>query len=106
MTARKRTCRVCEHPSHLAIDQALLNGKALRAIARDFGIGSGEQGTDAFKPDHKILSSHRDQCMGAAYQAARDADLEASGLALVNRMIQMDGVVDEVLERTTKGAII
>lgn len=102
MTQPKRHCRVCEHPSRSAIDQAILNGKALRAIARDFSIGSNP-GTDQFKADHKIVTTHRDACMGAAYQAAKDADLEASGLALVNRLIQMDEVVDEVVQRNRDG---
>lgn len=101
--AHERPCSVCLHPSRLAIDQAILNGKGLRPIARDFSIGSGEPGTKSFKPDHKKVERHRDRCMGEAYQAARKADLEASGLALVNRMIQMDEVVDEVIARHRKG---
>jgi hypothetical protein len=104
--ATERPCSVCQHNSRLAIDQAVLNGKALRAIARDFGIGSGEPGTETFKPDHKKVERHRDRCMGEAYRAAREADLEASGLALVNRMKQLDEVVDEVLARERKGIVV
>lgn len=100
---RTHPCQVCDHPSRLAIDQAILNQKPLRGIARDFGIGSGEQGTPSFKADHKKITRHIDRCMGDAYSVAREADLEASGLALVNRMVQMDEVVDEVLARSRKG---
>jgi len=104
-TRAKRTCQVCEHPSRMAIDQAVLNGKALRAIARDFGIGSNV-GTEDFRPDHKKLSTHVDRCMGEAYQAAKAADLEASGLALVNRLKHLDDVVDEVIARHREGVTL
>lgn len=104
--ATERPCSVCQHPSRLAIDQAILNGKALRAIARDFGIGSGEYGTDSFKADHKKVERHRERCMGEAYRAAKAADLEASGLALVNRVKELDEIVDEVLVRERKGQVV
>lgn len=97
-----RPCQVCQHESRLSIDQAILNGKGLRAIARDFGIGS-RVGTPDFRPDHKKVERHRDGCMGEAYRAAREADLEKSGLALVNRMKELDEAVDEVLARARKG---
>lgn len=100
--AGERPCQVCQHPSRLAIDQAILNGKALRAIARDFGIGA-HPGTEQFRPDHKKVERHRDKCMGEAYQAAKAADLEASGLALINRLKELDEAVDEVLTRARKG---
>lgn len=98
-----RPCSICSHPSRLAIDQALLNGKGLRPTAVAFGIGSGEFGTDTFKPDHKKVQRHIDKCMGEAYRAAKEADLEASGLALVNRMKQMDELVDEIIQRNREG---
>jgi len=105
MAERERPCQVCQHPSRLAIDQAILNGKAVRAIARDFSIGSGV-GTDHFKPDHKKVTRHIERCMGEAYRAAKAADLEASGLALVNRMKHLDDVVDEVLQRVREGDVV
>lgn len=104
--AGERPCSICQHASRLAIDQAVLNGKALRAIARDFGIGSGEHGTPSFKPDHKKVERHRERCMGEAYRAAKDADLEASGLALVNRLKELDEIVDEVLARERAGEVV
>lgn len=102
----ERPCQVCQHPSRLSIDQAILNGKGLRAIARDFGIGSGEPRTESFKPDHKKVQRHRDRCMGEAYQAAKEADLEASGLALVNRMKELDEITDEVIKRHREGEVV
>lgn len=102
----ERPCSICSNGSRLSIDQAILNGKALRAIARDFSIGSGEPGTDKFRPDHKKVERHRDRCMGEAYRAAREADLESSGLALVNRMKELDQAVDEVLTRTREGETV
>lgn len=98
-----RPCQICQHDSRLAIDQAILNGKGVRAIARDFSIGSGKPGTDSFKPDHKKVTRHIERCMGEAYQKAKDADLEASGLALVNRMKMLDEVADEVIARHREG---
>jgi hypothetical protein len=100
----ERPCAVCQHPSRLAIDQAILNGKALRAIARDFRVGSERSGT--FREDHKKIERHRDKCMGEAYRAAKEADLEASGLALVNRMKELDEAVDEVLTRSRSGEVV
>jgi hypothetical protein len=100
--AGERPCSICQHGSRLTIDQAILNGKALRAIARDFGIGA-HPGTDQFRPDHKKVERHRDRCMGEAYQAAKAADLEASGLALINRLKELDEAVDEVLARSRSG---
>lgn len=102
--AGERPCAVCLHPDRLSIDQAVLNGKGLRAIARDFNIGSGEPGTETFKADHKKVQRHRDRCMAEAYKAAREADKERSGAALVNRMLELDQAVDEVLRRSREGA--
>lgn len=100
--AGERPCQVCQHASRLSIDQAILNGKALRAIARDFGIGA-HPGTDQFRPDHKKVERHRDKCMGEAYRAAKDKNLEESGLALINRLKELDQAVDEVLARSREG---
>lgn len=98
-----RPCQVCSHPSRLAIDQALLNGKGLRVIARDFGIGSGEYGTDTFKADHKKVDRHRHTCMGESYRAAKDAELVGAGKALIDRMATLNEAVMEVLERSRAG---
>lgn len=87
-------CRICTHPSMLAINQAILNGKPQRAVARDFDLG-----------DHKIVARHV-RHMGDTYQAARDADAEASGMALVNRMKQLDEQVDAVLTRVAQGEVV
>lgn len=100
-----RPCQVCSHQSRHSIDQAIINGKALRAIARDFGIGA-HPGTDQFRPDHKKVERHRDGCMGEAYKRAVDENLEASGLAIVNRLKEIDEAVDEVLTRSRKGEVI
>jgi hypothetical protein len=97
-------CQVCSHDSRLAIDQAILNGKSLNSIARQFGIGSHRGET--FRPDHKIVGRHRDNHLGEAYAKARDADLEASGLALVNRMKQLDEDADAILARCREGEVI
>lgn len=101
-----RPCSICSHPSRLAIDQALLNGKGLRPTAVAFGIGSGEFGTPSFKPDHKKVQRHIDKCMGEAYRAAKEADLVQSGRAIILRIQQMDEIVDEVLAQEREGVPI
>lgn len=99
-------CSICSHDDRAAIDAALVNGKPLRQIARTFGIGSGQQGTDTFKPDHKKVSHHRDRCMGRAYAAAVQEREVQAGNALVDRMATLDEVVDETLTRLRQGTAL
>lgn len=99
----ERPCQVCSHPSRLAIDQALLNGKGLRPTAVAFGIGSGEFGTDSFKPDHKKVQRHIDRCMGEAYRAAKEADQIDVGRLLIQRMERADEIVDGIVARNIDG---
>ena len=106
MSTRTHPCQVCQHLSRDAIDQAIVNGKSHRAVARDFGIGSGTPGTETFKPDHKKVARHVEQCMGEAFRASKAAAQEASGDALVARMRELDAAVDEVLERTRAGKVV
>lgn len=90
-----RPCPICGHPDRAAIDIALLNGKALRAIARDFNIG-----------DHKKVARHRDNCMGDAYQAAMETTKVQHGQVIAARMRLLDEAVDEVLTRARKGRVL
>lgn len=92
-------CEVCQHPDRGAIDMALVNGKSLRAIARDFAIGTPAAG-------HHKVARHRDQCMADAYQSQTAAVVEASGAALVDRMRHLDDVVDEVIRRAREGTVL
>lgn len=98
-----RPCSVCSHPDRLSIEQALVSGKGLRPVARDFGIGSGKQGTTGFRPDHKKVERHRDRCMAESYQAAVQERTLESGNALVSRMAELDAAVDESLARLRAG---
>jgi len=104
--AEARPCSVCSHPSRLAIEQALVNGKGLRPVARDFGIGSGVHGTDSFRADHKKLERHRDRCMKEAYHRAREAGEVEAGAAIATRLNELDGVLDEVIARLRAGEVI
>lgn len=97
----KGHCQVCEHPSVLGVNQAILNGKSYRAIARDFKIGSERSGT--FRPDHKKVIRHAEECMATSYQKVQEANLTAQGEALVARMKELDGHVDTVLAEALEG---
>lgn len=94
-------CSVCQHPSVLGINQAILNGKSYRAIARDFKVGSERSGT--FKPDHKKVIAHAEGCMATSYQKVQEANLTAQGEALVARMKELDEHVDTVLREALEG---
>lgn len=92
MTGERYPCPVCAHPSRAAIDQALVNGKSMRGLARDFDLG-----------DHKKIARHRDKCMAEAYQTARKESVEVAGNALSRRLDELDAVVDESLGRLRAG---
>lgn len=108
MSTTSHPCRVCSHPDREAIDQAILNGKSLRDIARTFRIGSymDEPGDERHKPDHKIVARHVDQCMGEAYRAAKADEVEASGRAMIDRLGHLDEVIDEQMERLRAGTVL
>lgn len=104
-----RPCRVCNHESRAAIEQAILNGKAASRIARDFGftytVRTGKKaGTQA--PDHRIVTRHRDDHMGKAYQAAMEKREADSGNAIVNRLAFLDETVDQVIARAQEGRVL
>lgn len=102
---RTHPCQVCDHPSRLALEQALMNGKSAREVARTFSIGS-YPGTDRFKPDHKKVTKHEAEHMKHAVQIAlaqRDAE---SGHAILDRLADLDAAVDETLTRARKGAVV
>lgn len=96
MSTTSHPCAVCQHESRMAIDQALVNGKSARSVARDFNIGTPSSG-------HKRVKRHLDQCMGEAFRASKAAATEASGDALVARMRELDTAVDEVIHRNRQG---
>lgn len=104
--AEPRPCQVCSHPSRLAIEQALINGKGLRPVSRDFGIGSGEFGTDTFRADHKKVEKHRDRCMGEAYRLAREKGEVDAGKAIGDRLNYLDEVLDEAIARLRAGEVV
>lgn len=101
-----RPCRICTHDSRAAIEQAILNGKTASGIARDFGftytIRTGEQ-AGTLKPDHRIVTRHRDDHMGQAYTKAMEARELESGDAIVTRLRFLDEQVDTVITRCQEG---
>lgn len=96
-----RRCPVCDHPSVLGINQAILNGKAYRAIARDYKIGSERSGT--FTPDHKKVSRHAEGCMATSFQAVQEQNLTAQGVAIQARMKFLDEQVDQAIQDALEG---
>jgi hypothetical protein len=61
-----RTCTICTHPDHQAIDQALVEGQSFRTIAHQWGVS-----IDALKR-HK--RDHLPQTLAQAHQAAQVAN--------------------------------
>lgn len=99
-----RRCVVCEHPSVLAINAAVLNGKSYRAIARDFKIGSEASGT--FRPDHKKVLRHAEGCMSTSYQEVQKTNLVGQGEAIHARMKELEEHVNTVLADALEGRIV
>lgn len=110
---RQHPCTVCNHPDRGAIETAILNGRAMRDVCRQFGIGSGVFGTDTFKPDHKKLERHagsRDGTirghMAEAYQEVMAGRLAESGQAIVSRLEQLHHVTEETMARLRAGTVV
>lgn len=99
-----RRCPVCEHPSVLAINAAILNGKSYRALARDFRIGSERSGK--FTPDHKKVSRHAEGCMATSFQEVQKANLTGQGEAIHARMKELEEHVNTVLADALEGRIV
>ncbi len=99
-----RRCPVCEHPSVLAINHAILNNKSYRAIARDFRIGSEASGT--FRPDHKKVVRHAEGCMATSYQQVQEESLSTQGRAIQERMKWLDEQVDVVVADALAGEVL
>lgn len=104
MTEPVRRCPVCEHPSVLAINQAILNGRPYRRIATDFKIGSERSGT--FKPDHKKVSRHAEGCLATSYQKVQETNLTAQGAALHARLQALDAEVDFAIQHAREGELV
>lgn len=107
MTARSdRPCQVCSHPDRDAIEQAIMNGKSQREIARTFLLGYNRDDPDRFYPDNKIVGRHIDQCMGEAYRVAVADQVAGSGRVLLERLGHLDEVVDEQVARLREGVVV
>lgn len=96
-----RRCAICEHDSVAAINAAILNGKAYRAIARDFRIGSSKSGT--FHPDHKKVLRHAEGCLATSYREVQQESLTAQGRAIQERMKHLDAQVDVAIAEALEG---
>lgn len=104
-----RPCPVCHHDSRLAIEQAILNGKTLMGVAKDFGFTyTARTGRHAGEqvPNHKPIQIHRDQHMGTAYQRAMEEREVQSGVAIAKRLEYLEEQVDTVITRANEGAIV
>lgn len=101
MSKALQRCQVCEHPSVFGINNAILNGKSYRALARDFKIGSEASGK--FVPDHKKVIRHAENCMATSFQKVQDDNLTAQGAAIQNRLQQLDEHVDTAIQDALEG---
>lgn len=98
-----KPCKVCHHPSRLAIEQAILNGKPKAGIARDFGFTYTRSKDSQEVPDHKVIQRHIDSCMPDAYQKAMEEREAESGVAMAARLRYLDEQVDLVIEKAKEG---
>lgn len=98
-----KPCGICNNESRLAIEQAILNGKPLSQIARQFGITYTSSTTHKEVGDHKAVQRHRDQHMGSAYQEAMKGRELQSGMAMAARLEQLEAEVDKVIARANQG---
>lgn len=107
MSARSdRPCRVCSHPDREAVEQAIVNGRSQREIARTFRIGYHPEDPDRFYPDNKIVARHIDLCMGEAYRVAVADEVAGSGRVLLQRLGDLDAVMDEQVARLRQGTVV
>lgn len=103
MAGEGKRCRVCHHPSRLAIEQAILNAKPKSGIARDFGFVYTRGSDGKEMPDHKVIQRHSDRCMAGAYERAVQNQETKSGEQIVKRLEQLDEEVDRVIDAARKG---
>lgn len=104
-----RPCAICIHDSRAAIEQAILSRKPASQIARNFGFTyTRRSGPKAGQktPDHRIVTRHRDEHMGKAYQTAVAESEAQSGVAMVNRLKMLDEAVDFVMEKAREGVVL
>lgn len=101
-----RPCAVCVHPSRSAIEQAILNGKTATGIARDFGFTYTRSKDQVEVPDHRIVTRHRDDHMGRAYQTAMEEREVQSGVAIAKRLEHLDDQVDTVIKAALEGEVV
>jgi len=97
-------CPVCEHPSVLGVNQAILNGKSFRAIARDFKVGSERSGQ--FRPDHKKIIRHAERCLTTSFQKVQETNLTAQGQAIQARLKFLEEQVDTAIEDARQGELV
>ncbi len=104
MAEAVRRCQVCQHPSVLGINQAILNGKSYLSLARDYKIGSTASGD--FKPDHKKVTRHAEGCLKTSYQQVTDQNLSQQGQALTARMKFLDEQVETAIKDALEGEVL
>lgn len=99
---KPQPCSVCSHESLSAINQAIVNGKSRRGIARTFGIGTTDD-EGVFRENHHKITRHITQCMPEQYAEATKGKREDAGRAILSRMDELDEAVNEVLSRARHG---
>ncbi len=80
-----RTCTICHHPERVAIDQALIDGIALRAIAGQHAIAKSS------------LARHAASHLPEALARSRRAAEEVVSDDLVDRLMLMHAQAEDVL---------
>jgi len=81
-----RTCTICTHPDHAAINAALVAGEPFRHIAARFDTSTG------------ALQRHRDEHIPATLKTAKDADDAAHADDLLAQVRDLQGRALTILD--------
>lgn len=100
-----KPCPICIHPSRLAIEQAMMNGRPASEIAKNFGFTYTSRKTGQELGDHKKIANHKPHMKGAYEKAMEGREIQ-SGLALANRLEQLNEQVQFVLDEARKGTVV
>jgi hypothetical protein len=85
-----RTCTVCTHPERVAVDQALVAGRAYRDIAGQFSVS------------RSALDRHRAEHLSPAVQKARQATEAEHALDITKQLRAINGVSLSILDEARR----
>lgn len=91
MSDRPPSCAVCRHPEHVALDEMLLRGESIRAIARRFRLGKSTVHTH-------LKNGHIPKTL----VKAADAAAVSEGDALLAKVLEVEQEVRRLAAKAEK----